>query len=293
MPRPPRLEDLEPPPPGRAAPRRGKTAGAARGEKNSRRLNSRPAAAPKEIPVTWLYGWIAWMFLVPACVITTITLADAFGVAMGREFWRTPPFWFFALGCVLWIIAFLWLPRPVRLYVWAHEMTHAIFVILCGGKVTRFHVTPEGGHILTNKNNVLIALSPYFVPLYSLFVAGLSLLAGAFFDLTAWIPLVGNYGFRPLWVVFLLTGVTWAFHFTFTVWMIGKDQPDLRINGVFFSLTLIYLLNILLLGALLIMTSPAVTLSGFLHSWGTEALNAVDAARALVAGIGRLFFSPS
>src|SRR6476646_4520188 len=62
---------------------------------------------------------------------------------------------------------------PIVLYVFGHELTHALWVWLMGGRVSRFKVGREGGHILTDKNNFLIALSPYFFPLYSILVIAL------------------------------------------------------------------------------------------------------------------------
>lgn len=226
---------------------------------------------PRAVDVKTLYAAIAWVFLLPACFITTHALAVGFGDSMGHSFWRSPAFWFFAMGLVIWLISFTALPRPVLLYVWAHEMTHAIFVILCGGKVRKFHYTAKGGYVLTDKNNVLISLAPYFFPLYTVILVPICLLLGAFVDLTMVLTLPGGFGFRPLWAVFLLIGLTWGFHLTFTLWMIGKDQPDLRINGVFFSATLIYLVNALLLALLLILAAPELSLAGFVRTWGNDA----------------------
>ena len=236
------------------------------------RTTSAVLRPPRTVSVRHIYQWIAWLFLLPCCLITTRTLATGFMDSMGHSFWQTPAFWFFAMGLVLWTIAFFWLPRPVWLYVWAHEMTHAIFTILCGGKVTHFHVTARGGHVLTDKNNVLIALSPYFIPLYTLILVPACLLLGTFFDLTMRLPLPGGFGFRLLWGVFLLIGLSWGFHLTFTLWMIGKDQPDLRINGFFFSITLIYLINAFLLAFLLTAAAPELSAAGFLQTWGRHAL---------------------
>jgi hypothetical protein len=46
-------------------------------------------------------------------------------------------------------------------------------------------------------------------------------------------------------------GITWTFHMLWTLWMIPRDQPDLRENGTFLSLVIITLANVLILAALL------------------------------------------
>ncbi|HWB06031.1 MAG TPA: hypothetical protein VG796_23615 [Verrucomicrobiales bacterium] len=250
-----------------------------RGGKNKplpRREKARKLAArtvvveqhPALIPVTRLYAWIGWFLLLPACVVTAVTLWNLLGDAIGESaFWRTPAFWFFAMGFVMWVIWFLWLPRPVTLYVWGHEMTHALCVLACGGKVKEFRVTGTGGHVITDRNNILIALSPYFFPLYT--VAGVLafLITGLFVDLTVLIPLPWGGGVRPLYGLFYVIGITWGFHLTFTVWMIARDQPDLKINGTFFSLMVIILVNLLIISMLLILAAPQLSVKAWGHRW--------------------------
>lgn len=254
--------------------------------KRMQKLASR-VAVPDErrpflIPVTSLYAAIGWVFLLPACVITTLTLRDGFGASLEAALWRMPQFWFFGLGLLMWLIWFFFLPRPVKAYVFAHELTHALFVILCFGRVQQFHVSEKGGHIVTDRNNLLISLSPYFVPLYTLVAVVGFLLAGAFIDLSATIPLPWGGEFRRLWALYWLMGLTWGFHVTFTAWMIWKDQPDLRGNGVPFSLTFIYLANALFLSGLLILASPDLTLRGFAHAWMTHAVTLANEVGILV-----------
>lgn len=262
--------------------------------KRQKMLASRTTAEvlkpPRTVSLRLIYLWIAWVILLPACLITTGALGSGFIDSMGNSFWQTPAFWFFALGFLLWTIAFFCLPRPVRLYVWAHEMTHAIFTILCGGRVTHFHVSAAGGHILTDKNNILIALSPYFIPFYTLLLVPVCLLLGTVFDLTTLLPLPGGFGFRPLWGVFLLMGGSWAFHVTFTLWMIGKDQPDLRLNGLFFSSCLIYLVNAFLLAFLLTAAAPDLDSVDFLGRWGQYATGML---RALTGACQEIFRAPA
>ena len=244
----------------------------------SARVGTLPArkASHSTLPLTWLKALIG-LLLLPICYVTTTTFLGVFASGTSaRAILHSAPLWFFCTGAVLWVIAFLGLPRPLYLYVLGHELTHALFVYLCFGKVTSFKVDRTGGHIVTNRNNVLISLSPYFFPLYSIVTIVIFAAIGLFVDLAAVYPnaiLFGHVSFSWSWVLFLLIGFTWAFHFTFTSWMITKDQPDLRQNGTFFSLTLIYLINLLILSAFLVLASKSTSRHDFVHTWlknGTE-----------------------
>jgi len=200
------------------------------------------------IPTRWVKFVVA-IFLLPICAILTQTFFTVFARAtVAHRLWAGEEFWFFSLGAILWLIAFFGLPRPMVVYVFGHELTHALWVLLMGGRVSRFRVGREGGHIVTDRNNFWIALAPYFFPLYSLIViAGYGIL-GLFFN-------VQPYGR----LLYALIGVTWAFHFTFTCWMIPKKQTDLTDHGTFFSLVVIYLMNLALLSVMLVLASSQIT----------------------------------
>ena len=209
-------------------------------------------AVPDQVPTRWV-KFVVGIFLLPPAWVLTQTFFTAFARTTVRDgFWCTEEFWFFSLGALLWLVAFFGLPRPLWIYVFGHELTHAIWVWMLGGRVHRFHVTKKGGHIVTDKTNTWIALAPYFFPIYSLLVIALYGVAALFVDVSP---------YRQ--VLYALVGATWAFHLSFTCWMIPKGQPDLTYGGTFFSLVLIYLLNLLLLATLLIIASPGVTLRGF------------------------------
>jgi len=246
------------------------------GSGRSRKLRARVGARsiPREpfvIPITWLKT-VVGVLLLPVCFVTTEAFLSVFANESSAKalLIHSAPLWFFTTGVVLWAIAFVGLPRPIYLYVLGHELTHAIFVYLCGGKVTKFQVNSTGGHIITNRNNVLISLSPYFFPLYSTVTILIFGIVGLFTDLSAVYPnsiLFGHVDFSWSWLLFLLIGFTWAFHFTFTAWMISKDQPDLKQNGTFFSLTVIYLINLLILSAFMILASKATSRHDFHQNW--------------------------
>lgn len=217
---------------------------------------------------------IAWVF--------TMALFSSFQHAGGKHgFWRAMEFQFFALGAAAWILFFLasiWTfgePRLLRVYVFGHELTHAFWAWVFGGKIFSFKATRDGGYIETNRTNFWIALTPYFHPLYPILIIELYGVASLFYDLSPYTP-----------VLFGLLGLTWAFHFSFTLWMIPKGQSDLTSHGTIFSLLVIYLMNAITLAALLIFAAPEVTFRLFGHELSRHtielisvALNALDAVK--------------
>ena len=197
--------------------------------------------------------FICAIFLLPICAIFSQTFFTVFARAtVTQRLWAGEEFWFFSLGAVLWLIAFFGLPRPLLIYVFGHELTHALWVWLMGGRVSRFRVSSEGGHVVTSKANFWIALAPYVFPIYSI-------VAIAVYGVLSFFVNVQPYG-RLLYAVI---GATWAFHFTFTCWMIPKNQTDLSDQGTFFSLVVIYLMNLALLSVMLVLASPQITFASF------------------------------
>lgn len=212
----------------------------------------RSHSTPLMVPTRWV-KFVAALFLLPLCAVLTQTFFTVFTRAtVSENLWAGEEFWFFSLGVVLWLIAFFGLPRPLLVYVFGHELTHAVWVWLMGGRVSQFRVARDGGHIITDRNNFWIALAPYFFPLYSVLAIASFGLFSAFTDMQA-------YGR----LLFAVIGVTWAFHFTFTCWMIPKSQTDLTDHGTFFSLVIIYLMNLLLLSVMLVIASAQITFLSF------------------------------
>lgn len=221
-------------------------------DKKKRLDVSAAGVLPTHVPKRWVKFVVA-LFLVPPAWVLTQTFFTAFAhSAVYEKLWLTEEFWFFSLGVLLWLVAFFGLPRPLLIYVFGHELTHALWVMIMGGRVHRFHFSRDGGHILADRTNTWIALAPYFFPIYSILAICAYGLGGLFFDITPY-----------RWILYMVIGITWAFHLSFTCWMIAKGQPDLHYGGTFFSLMVIYLLNLMLLAALLIIVSPQVTWESF------------------------------
>lgn len=137
--------------------------------------------------------------------------------------------------------------RPVRLYVFAHELTHAWAAWLSGAKVYRFHVGALGGHVDLSESNAVITLAPYIFPVYS--IATL-----AAYRVCLWGLGDRAHALRWMHLVFLgVMGATLAFHWAHTAEAVRvRRQPDLRQGGgIVFSLSVIAFLNGLVLLLLL------------------------------------------
>jgi hypothetical protein len=163
----------------------------------------------------------------------------ALEVARALDTSRVPwiPFIVFLLGISAWCLVHVLFPRPTWFYVLGHEFTHALAVLLSGGKVSGFRVSSEGGHVVSDRINAFIALSPYILPFYPLVLGGLwSAVVFLWPELSRWTIL-----FLPLW------GMSWGFHFAFTGSLLKTSQQDFESQGYFFSWTVILLANLWIL----------------------------------------------
>ncbi|MFC5051350.1 hypothetical protein ACFPK9_12095 [Rubritalea spongiae] len=217
-----------------------------------------------ELPTAQLIlrSLLAFLLLVPSA-ISTLALFTITEHTGDSHFWtniaQSRPFLFFAVGSFLmtgWFYSRLFSQFFLYLYVLGHELTHVIFICICGGRVSGFNVTLDGGYVMTNKSNVLIALSPYFVPFWSFVVLAISSLLKLFWD----IP-YHDYA------LYLAIGATWTFHLAYTIWMIPRDQPDLKENGTFFSIVIIYLANVLLLATMLCLVPGGLNFKSYAVHW--------------------------
>jgi hypothetical protein len=219
-----------------------------------------------------LFRWCMALLLLPLCWVTSWTFLLRFSHAtLDLEFWKTAEFWYFATGSLVmggWFFSGLGKTFFLYAYVLGHEVTHAVFVLLFRGRVMDFYVGLDGGYITTNKTNLMIALSPYFVPFWSIVGAALYALTGCFSE-------IPSQWHRVLYAVM---GFTWTFHMVWTLWMIPRDQPDLKENGTFLSLVIIYLANLFVLVGLLCIAAdaPWETMRDFWLEWVKTAATGAD-----------------
>ena len=197
------------------------------------------------------------VLLLPACGALTLSAVHVgralLGPPAGGFGWSSPPV-AFAAGYGLWLIAFVLLPKPMRTYVLGHELTHAFWALLMGARVGGLKVRKTGGQVRTSKTNWFITLAPYFFPFYAMLFIGLFFAANAIWGLD-----------RYLNVLFFLVGLGWSFHVTFTLMtLLQSSQPDLKSQGILFSVVVIYCMNLLVLlltATLLSQTFPVTALS--------------------------------
>jgi hypothetical protein len=184
--------------------------------------------------------------LLPLCVSVTLALLETLRSIPATGSLLSPESVWLLTGYLLWLGMWLFLPQPVRAYVVAHELTHALWGALFGARVRNVKVSSKGGSVSLSKSNLLITLAPYFFPLYTVIVILLYLLTRCF---VSPVPL-------PLAWLFLV-GLTWGFHVTFTVQSLMIAQPDVQTYGRLFSYVVIYLFNLAGVGLWVVCTTSA------------------------------------
>lgn len=199
--------------------------------------------------------FILGLLILPLCVAMTWTVLDVLRNADSRGSMFSLESGCLALGYGVWILCWLFLPQPVRVYILGHELTHALWAVLFGGKAKDISITPSGGSVRVTKSNVLITLAPYFFPFYTMLLIVIFLLVKLF---------MGAVPYPLVWLFAL--GFTWAFHFTFTLQSLWTHQPDIQEYGRLFSYSLIYLLNVAGI-ALWIVCSMSVSSRFLFDSW--------------------------
>ena len=115
-------------------------------------------------------------------------------------------------------------------------------------------VASSGGHVVISKTNFLIALAPYFFPLYAVIVIGVFALGN----------LIWNWHGYLVWF-HLCVGAAYAFHVTLTLHTLRTRQSDITSQGWLFSAVVIFLGNV---GVLLLGIPLLTARVGILNSLG-------------------------
>lgn len=157
---------------------------------------------------------------------------------------------FFVWGMVIYVILHLLFYKPTYLYVLGHEAVHAGVAWLFGGKIKSFKVSEGGGSVGTDKSNVVIELAPYFIPIYAIVIT------------VVYFVIASSYAINGSLFVFLI-GFALAFHVISTIEIMKVEQPDILKSGYFFSIIMVYIVNILVISVIFSMVFPAFSLKKF------------------------------
>ncbi len=191
-----------------------------------------------------LIRWGLALALLPLNLGLTWALSELVRDSVGAARFWVP----LSIGVAVWLFLYNTCPRPMWLYVFGHELTHALCALCCGAKIQSFKVGRRGGEVRLSKSNTFIALAPYFLPLYALLWSLFLILIRWWFGASDW--------FGPL--LYAGLGIAYSFHVTLTVVILRIRQPDLVGEGFFFSGTLIWFGNaIVLLVALPLLTGSS------------------------------------
>ncbi len=207
-----------------------------------------------------------------------LLIPDALGVwILGRHlahFQITNPIHLaFLTGAGVYAVMHLLLWKPIFMHVMGHELTHAFWAFLLGGRIKSLQVSPAGGQVTLSKTNFLIALAPYFFPFYTCLLLPIYLISAP--------------KFHP--VVAFLLGFTLVFHLALTLHSLRDPQSDLREVGLFFSLAFVFAMNLCMVVLVVHLLAPnLVTPLGFLREVGQQAWEIVAALAQwlLAAGTG-------
>jgi len=195
---------------------------------------------------------IIGILLLPVCVGAVLAL-----VKVLREFGGATSTWVPLLaGAVCWVVVFLMLPKPMWLYVVGHELTHVVWAWLFGGSVKKFKATSAGGQVVLTKSNFLVALAPYFFPLYVVLVVLVFAIGHMIWD----------WGRYTVWL-HLMLGAAYGFHVTLTWETLKTRQSDITGQGRLFSFVVILLGNVLVLLVGLPLLAPRVGVMRALGWW--------------------------
>jgi hypothetical protein len=186
------------------------------------------------------------VLLLPACAGAALALWRVLQAAGQANL-----VWVAALsGAGCWLAIYLLLPKPMLVYVFGHELTHALWTWALGGRVKKFKASSQGGHVVVTRDHFLIALAPYFFPLYAVLVVVIFVAGHWLWNWHSYLP----------WF-HLLLGAAYGFHVTLTWHILKSEQSDIAEQGYLFSVVIIFLGNvaILLIGIALLTSQVSVT----------------------------------
>lgn len=147
--------------------------------------------------------------------------------------------WILLGGISVYLLVHLFIRKPERMYLWAHEFSHLIIAKMFFRKVHSFHITSrDGGKVVIDRTNVIIDLAPYIFPIYSM---GACAAAVFLKGVSPWVP--------DLYLA--LASFLFTMHVLFSAEGFIKGQPDVIRSGRLFSGSVVLLCFLLWIPCLL------------------------------------------
>lgn len=178
---------------------------------------------------------------------------------------------FFLWGIASYAALHLIFYKPTYLYVLGHEAVHAGVAWIFGGKIKSFKVSKKGGSVGSDKSNVVIELSPYFVPIYAIIIT------------VIYFVIASSYNINGSVFTFLI-GFALAFHMISTIEVMKIRQPDIVKSGYLFSIVMVYVLNIVVISLMFSLLLPSFSAKKFfIDAWRSS-------SHVYVAIVKQMFF---
>ena len=220
------------------------------------------------------------LLLIPVCIAllhTLVHLVHLLHLAGSNNALLARQLVWLGGGFGFWLILWFTCTRPYRSYILAHELTHALWGVVCGYRILGMHIGEEDGYVELSGSNWMVTLAPYFFPLYTLILVAIWSSMSLFMDLTHFQPFILG-----------AVGLSWGFHLTFTLVMARRNQPDLVACGPLFAYPVVIGANTAFL-CLFLVVAGSPTLEQAVHSF-TASLE--GQWRGLLAWIPADIFSP-
>jgi len=176
---------------------------------------------------------------------------------------------YFLFGFVSYGIFFMAFKKPLVTYVFGHELTHVLWVLIFSGRIDSMRVSKKGGYIKANRKNFLILLAPYFFPIYTILVIIGYIIVSHFYNISRFFPIVA-----------FAIGFSWSFHILLNALAMARSQDDFEHTGTFFSVVLVVLCNIFILGLLTVFISSSAGMRQYISLLGDH----IQAAYGIIAG---------
>ncbi|GEM_PF-2883521 len=190
----------------------------------------------------------------------------AYASVTGKMYWAMGGFGFF-------ILFFFIFGAPVKSYILEHEISHVLFALMSGVRIKKISLKRSNAYVKTERVNIVIALAPYSLPLYTLFLIVVYSISSKAVS-------------HPLFTaaMYFLFGVTLSFHIVATIHYLQLDQPDLTRYGYAGSLVLVFTWSLIVLSIIFFLMFRKIDLYGFFQA---SVKDAFDVYRILFSYLSR------